>query len=114
MKKLIKRFKIGGGTSPATPYNRGLSSPNTIQSMPEITVNGIDRRIRFDRRSRNLGNGYGITSDVLYDYYGGGNHYLGDLAKILGGRTIYQTPKGNDTVFWKKPTDEVEFEHGWM
>lgn len=83
--------------------------PQTVKNIPEIKVNGIDRRWRFDTRSMDLGNGRGITSDVFYDYYDGGNYYLGDQAIPRGGRTIYTSPKGNDTIYWNTPKQE----DGW-
>ena len=78
-------------------------APKPVKSIPEVTVNGIDRRWRFDRRNADLGNGHHVINDVIYDYYDGGNSYLGDLAVVKGGRTIYTGPKGNDTIFFKNP-----------
>ena len=103
------KAQYGSKLSPATPYNRGQNKPNTINSIPEIKVNGIDRRWRLDKRSMDLGNGRGISSEVFYDYYDGGNSYLGDFAKVRGGRTIYSSPKGNDTIYFNTPT----MEDGW-
>ena len=79
-----------------------------------MTVDGIDRRWRFDRRNANLNNGYSVTSDVIYDYFNGGNSWLGDGAIVRAGRTIYRTPKRNDTIFWKTPKSYIDNGSGYM
>lgn len=122
----MKKHQIGG-TLETLRTSLGLEKKNLIKAqqgtkfgapktnvLPEATVNGIDRRLRFDRRTSELGNGHRVISDVLYDYYNGGNHYLGDLAQVKGGRTIYQGPRGNDTIFWKTPNKWLSSEGGFM
>lgn len=104
----------GQKLSPATPYNRGQNKPNTINSVPEINVNGIDRRWHFDTRESNHGNGYGVKSQTFFDYYDGGDRYLGDSSPIRGGRTIYISPKGNDTLYWHQPSEWIYYQHGFM
>jgi hypothetical protein len=74
-----------------------------------MEVKGNDKRWRLDKRSMDLGNGRGISSEVFYDYYNGGNTWLGDNAVVRGGRTIYSSPKGNDTIYWNTPI----MEDGW-
>ena len=91
---LIRKHQFGGSSK------SNIFLPKQIKSIPEITINGTDKRLWFDRRQKDLGNGYKVTSDVIFDYYDGGNSWLGDMAKIKGARTIYSTPKGNDTIFW--------------
>lgn len=53
----------------------------------------------FDRRSTNIGNDRQVITETVYDYDDGYGNWLGDLAKILGTRTIYKTPTQNDTVY---------------
>ena len=53
----------------------------------------------FDRRSANIGNDRRVITETIYDYNDGRGNWLGDLAKVLGTRTIYETPKQNDTVY---------------
>lgn len=53
----------------------------------------------FDRRSANIGNDRQVITETVYDYDDGQGNWLGDLAKILGTRTIYKTPTQNDTVY---------------
>ena len=108
--ELQRRFQK---LSPSTPYNRGGQS-NTIHQVPEIISKGIDRRWRFDRRENPQGNGRNTISETFFDYYDGGNDYLGDLAPIRGGRTIYASPSGNDTIYWNQPTDWIQFPSGLM
>ena len=88
-------IKFGGSNKSNRFVSQGKS--------PEVTVTGTDRRWKFDRRDANLGNGHHVINDVIYDYYNGGNSYLGDLAVVRGGRTIYTGPRGNDTIFFKDP-----------
>lgn len=92
--------------------NRFAAQP--IKQIPEVTVNGIDRRWRYDRRQQDHGNGHKVISDTFFDYYDGGNRYLGDLAPIRGGRTIYVSPKGNDTLYWNQPEKWIDFADGFM
>jgi hypothetical protein len=40
-----------------------------------------------------------MISDVMYDEYDKNGNYWGDLSGIMGGRVIYQTPFGNDTIY---------------
>lgn len=96
-------LKFGGSNK----SNRFIPQP--VRSIPETTVNGIDRRWHFDSRQQDLGNGYGMQTDVFYDYYNGGNQFLGDSAIPRGGRTIYKSPHGNDTLYWNTPA----IEDGW-
>lgn len=67
--------------------------------LPEVVVKSRRLPYRFDRRVSNKGNGYKMISDVLYDEYDDKGQYWGDLSGVMGGRTIYQTPFGNDTVY---------------
>lgn len=102
------------GTTKRGIQSRGSNKSNRfvaqfVNSIPEVNVNGIDRRWHLDKRNMDLGNGRGISSEVFYDYYDGGNSYLGDFAKVRGGRTIYSSPKGNDTIYFNTPT----MEDGW-
>ena len=87
---------------------------DVISAVPNVEVNGIDRRWRFDTRETNHGNGYGVKSQTFFDYYNGGNRYLGDSAPIRGGRTIYKSPKGNDTLYWNQPSKWIDFQNGYM
>lgn len=100
-------YQEGGEFGGSNKSNRFVPQP--IRSIPETTVNGIDKRWHFDKRNMNLGNGRGISSEVFYDYYNGGNTWLGDNAVVKGGRTIYSSPKGNDTIYWNTPI----IEDGW-
>jgi len=89
-------------------------APQPVRSIPETTVNGIDRRWHFDTRQQDHGNGYGVKSQVFFDYYNGGNQYLGDLAPVKGGRTIYMSPHGNDTLYWSQPSKWIHYQDGLM
>lgn len=73
------------------------TNPNTIKSIPEIIVKG-NRPYRFDRRVSDQGAGHKVASDILWNEYQNGK-YAGDLSGIAGGRTIYYSPQGNDTVY---------------
>lgn len=84
-------LKFGGSNKD----NRFVSQQNVL---PEVVVKG-NRPYRFDRRTTDLGNGYKMTSDVMYDEYDKNGGYYGDLSGIMGGRVIYQTPFGNDTIY---------------
>lgn len=53
----------------------------------------------FDRRSADIGDNRQVITETIYDYDDGQGNWLGDLAKILGTRTIYKTPKQNDTIY---------------
>jgi hypothetical protein len=105
---LIRKHQFGGSNK----SNRFISSG--INNIPEININGIDRRWRLSKRGQNHGNGHGVTSEYFYDYYDGGNHYLGDNAVIKGGRTIYTSPKGNDTLYWNNPSEWLWYKSGLM
>ena len=110
----ITKFQKAGKLSPATPVNRLNPNSNTVQSMPEIISKGVDRRWHFDTRESNHGNGYGVKSQTFFDYYDGGDKYLGDSSPIRGGRTIYISPKGNDTLYWRQPSEWIHYQHGFM
>lgn len=53
----------------------------------------------FDRRSADMGNNRRVITETVYDYDDGYGNWLGDFAKVLGTRTIYETPQQNDTVY---------------
>lgn len=69
--------------------------------LPEVSVQSTKRYpFDVDRRSTNLGNGYSIISDAIFDSYGNDlTGYKGDLEPIRGLRTIYTTPSGRDTIY---------------
>jgi len=100
-------YQGGGEFGGSNKSNR--FAPQPVRSIPETTVNGIDKRWHLDKRNMDLGNGRGVSSEVFYDYYNGGNTWLGDDAIVKGGRTIYSSPKGNDTIYWNTPI----IEDGW-
>lgn len=93
MKKVSKK-QTGGSLNGTTKSNRFY----TTQTLPEVVVKG-NKPYRFDRRVSNIGPGYNVISDVLYNEYDSDGTYLGDLSPIMGGRTIFQTPTGNDTIY---------------
>lgn len=59
--------------------------------LPEVQVVGTMPRL-FDARNANFGGGYGLTTESVFD----GNY---DFSPEWG-RSIYQTPFGNDTVYF--------------
>lgn len=105
-------YQEGGEFGGSNKSNR--FAPQPVRSIPETTVNGIDRRWRYDSRQQDHGNGYGVKSQTFFDYYDGGNTYLGDQAPIRGGRTIYMSPQGNDTLYWNQPSKWIWYQHGLM
>lgn len=114
-KKLVQKVpknqegaKFGGSNK----SNRFLPQP--INQIPELTVNGHDKRWRFSTRQQDFGNGHGIKSQHFYDAYDGGNYYLGDASVDKGGRTIYYSPQGNDTIYWNTPTEWIWYKDGLM
>lgn len=108
------KYQIGGTLPLGGSSKSNQFLPKPIQKIPEINVNGIDRRLRFDRREADHKNGRKVISETFFDYYNGGNRYLGDLAPIRGGRTIYTSPKGNDTLYWNQPSTWIDYENGFM
>lgn len=121
------------------PYKSNFSLPNEanvivgpslIQPglLPEVTIMRPDRRLRFDRRENNIGGGRKVISEALYDYYNGGDRWLGDLATIPAGRVIYTSPYRNDTLYYNKNVKFIpgkgwtqtgnsrylEYPHGYM
>ena len=59
--------------------------------------------IVFDRREANIGNGRRVISENIFDYDDGYGNYAGDMARTLGGRMIYISPAGNDTIYYNYP-----------
>lgn len=92
--KFKKRFQYGGSLNGTTKSNRFY----TTQTLPEVVVKG-NKPYRFDRRVSNIGAGYNVISDMLYNEYDSNGNFLGDGSTIMGGRTIFQTPAGNDTIY---------------
>lgn len=89
-------YQEGGEFGGSNKSNRFISEPYPQQT-PEIIVNS-KRPYRFDRRELNLGNGHNVISDVMFREYVNGQHQ-GDASDIVAGRTIYQTPQRNDTIY---------------
>lgn len=113
--KAQEGLKFGGSNK----ANRFISQPTVL---PEVTVKG-NRPYRFDRRVSDKGNGYKMISDVMYDEYNDNGEYWGDLAGVMGGRVIYQTPFGNDTIYGGRQASYLKdpqrytyesFDGGWM
>lgn len=79
----------------------GIGTRFNPVELPEVSVQSTKRYpFDVDRRSTNLGNGYSIISDAIFDSYGNDlTGYKGDLEPIRGLRTIYITPSGRDTIY---------------
>lgn len=55
---------------------------------------------RFRRTTNNLNNGYKVISDQIMQTIENGQKTY-DTPPITSGRTIYVTPRGNDTIFYR-------------
>lgn len=79
----------------------GIGTRFNPVELPEVSVQSTKRYpFDVDRRFTNLGNGYSIISDAIFDSYGNDlTGYKGDLEPIRGLRTIYTTPSGRDTIY---------------
>ena len=70
--------------------------------------------IVFDRREANIGNGRRVISENIFDYDDGYGNYAGDMARTLGGRMIYISPAGNDTIYYNYPERWMPTDDGFM
>ena len=70
--------------------------------------------IVFDRREANIGNGRRVISENIFDYDDGYGNYAGDMARTLGGRMIYISPSGNDTIYYNYPERWMPTDDGFM
>lgn len=94
---------------------------------PGVTVTSKKGKpYNFDRRVSDIGGGRSVISESIHNQYiPGTNKYLGDITGIVGNRTIYTSPNGNDTIYGPRamgPLGEwngegynlMEFPHGFM
>ena len=124
MKKLIKKHQSGGWISwlgqEGVPTIKNLqyygSYSNPIQ-LPELVVTTPVPPPVFDRRVRMYPGGHQVISDVLFDEYRHDDGtpsatYMGDNSPIRGGRLIFVSPRGNDTI-WTEPTPTTNDHKAW-
>lgn len=129
MKKLIKKHQQGGWISwtgqEGVPTLQGLryyGSYNNPVQLPELVVTTPEtfKPYVFDRRELKFPDNRGVISENIFDYSHDDSGHLypregaGDAARTMGGRNIYYGPNGNDTVYYKNPSDWVWYEHGLM
>lgn len=124
MKKLIKKHQRGGWISwlgqEGVPTLKNLqyygSYSNPVQ-LPELVVTAPVPPPVFDRRVRTYPGGHEIISDAIFDYYRHDDGtpsatYMGDNSPIRGGRLIFTSPRGNDTI-WTEPTPTTNDHKDW-
>jgi len=92
------------------------SYSNPVQ-LPELVVTAPVPPPVFDRRVRTYPGGHEIISDAIFDYYRHDDGtpsatYMGDNAPIRGGRLIFTSPRGNDTI-WTEPTPTTNDHKDW-
>lgn len=121
---LIKKHYGGGWISwlgqEGVPTLRSLrrygSYSNPVQ-LPELVVTAPVPPPVFDRRVRTYPGGHEVISDIIFDYYRNydgtpSGYYMGDNSPIRGGRLIFTSPRGNDTI-WTEPTPTTEDLKAW-
>lgn len=129
MKKLIKKHQQGGWISwlgqEGIPTLKNLyyygSYRNPVQ-LQEVVVTAPEtfKPYVFDRRELKFPDNRGVISENIVDYSHDDSGRLypregaGDAARSMGGRNIYYGPNGNDTVYYKNPSDWIWYEHGLM
>ena len=105
-KKVVKDQEPAGPINYENTVNKlGFKLPEDLKGYwlyPGVTITGKrggNRPFLFDRRTEDWGLGYNRIADIIYDIYDEQGDYKGDYSGIRGGRIIYQTPYGNDTIY---------------
>ena len=100
------RIRVPLQEAPKSIFNQPYTTENNKPKKQLISKKqfGGKNEYKFRRGSQNLNNGYGVIYDQIMQTTQNGQPTY-DAPPVVAGRTIYQTPKGNDTIFYRNNPD---------